>query len=597
MTGPLAARALVAADRMTVAGAVVAWVGTAVAWALASALGSVTSFHAQGPAAVYLPVGVVVAAMVRWPAFRWAMAVGIVTGELAVAAVTAGSGAAAVVSGAANTVEVLVVAMVLVRLDARLFERGRDALALIVAGVVGVGLGAVLGAAGQWLLDRADPMEVVRAWFAADLLGIVILVPMLCVVRPQRVSARRVLGFVALLVVAIGLATFAAGDTLADGGFTTFLAWYALLLIVLVAGVRFGVVALGVVQVPAVIAAFASVSGPTAQQWLFRQGIAVILGLSMLWVALVLREQAQRRLRSEQLATDMFELSPIPTACVRVRSAAVDGAPGIELELVRANVAWSRMLAVPDTTVAGSDLLRPVDPADRPVVRAALMPEAPAGEPVDVTMVRRGGEAITVQLAAVPVRATWRPGQRPEWIIVAEDVSAQRRTEHLLEREARTDSLTGLLNRAAVVRELEARLDGIARPGERTAVLFVDLDGFKAVNDGWGHLAGDDVLREVAVRLARVVRPRDVIGRLGGDEFLVIADVDQDGGLDTLARRIEAELDVPAVAQGRYLPCAATVGRDTARPGESVDDVLARADADMYRRKAMRTFHTRPHGG
>ncbi len=162
-------------------------------------------------------------------------------------------------------------------------------------------------------------------------------------------------------------------------------------------------------------------------------------------------------------------------------------------------------------------------------------------------------------------------------------VNAQVRAHELSEElrvHATTDALTGLMNRRAVVEALEK----ILAAGIRPVVLFVDLDGFKAINDSAGHRAGDEVLIECGRRLVSIVRPGDLVGRLGGDEFVVVLFGGADKELSVeLARRVTTLLARPVGDQG--LRVTASVGCALPMPRESADRVLGRADAAMYTAK------------
>ncbi|PWW24949.1 diguanylate cyclase (GGDEF)-like protein [Geodermatophilus normandii] len=146
---------------------------------------------------------------------------------------------------------------------------------------------------------------------------------------------------------------------------------------------------------------------------------------------------------------------------------------------------------------------------------------------------------------------------------------------------ATTDPLTGVPNRRVFLDRV-GRAVSCAGRGERAVVCIVDLDGFKAVNDGQGHAAGDTVLRAVAAALGRVVRETDTVARLGGDEFAVVAGSLLPADDAVLAERLRA-----AVAEvGAGCGVTASVGRALVRPGDDVAGVLHRADAAMYRAKA-----------
>jgi diguanylate cyclase (GGDEF)-like protein len=163
-------------------------------------------------------------------------------------------------------------------------------------------------------------------------------------------------------------------------------------------------------------------------------------------------------------------------------------------------------------------------------------------------------------------------------------VERDRRTRH----EADTDALTGLANRRALERTLEAAIARAQARARSVAVLMLDLDGFKAVNDRHGHAAGDEALREVARRLRRCVRERDLVARLGGDEFvLVLADLGADAVVHTV-ERVRAALAEPiAVARATEVVLRAAIGvAGYPADGATGAELLSVADRGMYAAKA-----------
>jgi diguanylate cyclase (GGDEF)-like protein len=149
------------------------------------------------------------------------------------------------------------------------------------------------------------------------------------------------------------------------------------------------------------------------------------------------------------------------------------------------------------------------------------------------------------------------------------------------------DPLTELANRAMFNDVLNRQLERHRQQLSSLAVLFIDLDGFKAVNDGLGHAAGDALLVEVARRMRLTVRPQDLPARLGGDEFAVVVDgVVSPDEARRLAERLLAALSEPVVIAGRRIGVTASIGVVAAQPGVPVDDLLRRADMAMYRAKA-----------
>jgi len=158
-----------------------------------------------------------------------------------------------------------------------------------------------------------------------------------------------------------------------------------------------------------------------------------------------------------------------------------------------------------------------------------------------------------------------------------------------LEARADVDPLLDILNRRGFERELTRAISYVARYGSPAVLMFIDLDGFKAVNDNLGHRAGDGVLREVAERLRGVVRQNDLVGRLGGDEFVVICEtVDEESAL-TVASRILEAVRAPYPEIPARLPVSASVGVVLTHPSAmsvpTSDELLTRADAAMYRSK------------
>jgi diguanylate cyclase (GGDEF)-like protein len=175
---------------------------------------------------------------------------------------------------------------------------------------------------------------------------------------------------------------------------------------------------------------------------------------------------------------------------------------------------------------------------------------------------------------------------------VADQVMAlfeMRRMTAALARSAGTDPLTGLANRRSVesaIRNAVARAErGLGTP----SVVMVDLDGLQGVNDTYGHPAGDALLRTVADSLVATARSVDTVGRLGGDDFVVLLEHTGGPGADAALNRLRAGLQAALTdPSGGSLPLGAALGITTYRPGDSVATLLARADAEMYADKARR---------
>jgi diguanylate cyclase (GGDEF)-like protein/PAS domain S-box-containing protein len=244
---------------------------------------------------------------------------------------------------------------------------------------------------------------------------------------------------------------------------------------------------------------------------------------------------------------------------------------------------------------------RMVHPDDRERIRSE---DERTGEPGEVftteyRVVHRDGRIIWVRNEAVVV-AGEASGSR-YWQGFMVDITERKRMEEQLQQQALRDPLTGLPNRQLLVDHLGRALERTGRKRRKAAVLFMDLDGFKVVNDSLGHEAGDLLLAAVAERLQRCLRPEDTLARLGGDEFVaLLQDVGAPDEAIRVARRIADELRSPFSIEERELFVTTSIGvaLGTAR-ATSPEDLLRAADIAMYRAKeegvAYRMFDPEMH--
>ena len=162
----------------------------------------------------------------------------------------------------------------------------------------------------------------------------------------------------------------------------------------------------------------------------------------------------------------------------------------------------------------------------------------------------------------------------------------QARVEQLDEL-AHQDSLICLPNRRGFMRALERFIDRAKRYDEPSAMLFVDLDGLKMINDTFGHLAGDEALIQVAELLVGGVRRSDVVARIGGDEFgILLAHADETNAHETAARLADQIAGCDFTHNGDALPLSVAIGVGMIGPDDCAETIMARADEEMYRRKA-----------
>ena len=224
------------------------------------------------------------------------------------------------------------------------------------------------------------------------------------------------------------------------------------------------------------------------------------------------------------------------------------------------------------------------DDREAAINHAAALTEEPS-EPITLRIVRSDGEFTWVEAHGHLVKDD--AGKVTGSIAVWHDASDSVRREKELRRLAESDPLTGLPNR----RELHARLEEMMtkrRHGERTAVLFCDIDGLKRINDHYGHEAGDRLLRAVAERIEKTIRTDDLVARLGGDELVVaLSRVPDAGNARQAAEKIRAAVSASAlVVDGTTVTPTVSVGVVLTRPGDDVQSALDRADDAMYQAKA-----------
>jgi diguanylate cyclase (GGDEF)-like protein len=158
--------------------------------------------------------------------------------------------------------------------------------------------------------------------------------------------------------------------------------------------------------------------------------------------------------------------------------------------------------------------------------------------------------------------------------------------DHLRELMAR-DQLTGCLNRTGTFRAVSDEIARSRRHGHLLCVCFLDIDDFKRINDRYGHLVGDRVLREIGRALQATVRGYDLIGRIGGDEFLAVMPETDEAGATAAARRLVERIEaIHSIGEGADVEVSAKFGIARWRPGQDTDDLIRDADRVLLQRKA-----------
>ncbi|HTR71313.1 MAG TPA: EAL domain-containing protein [Mycobacteriales bacterium] len=279
---------------------------------------------------------------------------------------------------------------------------------------------------------------------------------------------------------------------------------------------------------------------------------------------------------SEQRWRLAFEHSPIGAALVTTSGdiALANASLGVMLDHRPESLA---MMSLADITFA-DDLLRDADKMH------ALLNGQRDSYTVEKRFVTSGGRTLWGELTAAAVRDLH--GEVREVIVQVQDITQRRDAELELANRALHDPLTGLANRFLVQQWLTGALQ--EHLGSDIGVLYCDLDRFKLVNDSLGHNAGDDVIVEAAARLRAVVRPEDLVGRVGGDEFVVVCErLAEPEDLMRLATRLASAMDEPMVVEGHLHTVTISIGAAIGRTPDSAEDVLMRADMALLRAKRL----------
>jgi diguanylate cyclase (GGDEF)-like protein/PAS domain S-box-containing protein len=246
-------------------------------------------------------------------------------------------------------------------------------------------------------------------------------------------------------------------------------------------------------------------------------------------------------------------------------------------ELVYANSRLPALLGLPAVTGV-AELTAAVGDADRAALEAALDAALAGGEDAELEVaVREAGTGLR-RVCAVSLVALGDREGAPGALLSLTDVTDSARAREELTARATFDVLTGCHNRASTMAVLERAVREAA-----TAVVFVDLDRLKPVNDTLGHDAGDELLALTAQRLTTVLRREDIVGRIGGDEFLVVCRglASPDDAL-AMGHRVREALTAPAVVAGQAVDVSAGIGVAWAQPGADVAALVKRADEAMY---------------
>jgi diguanylate cyclase (GGDEF)-like protein/PAS domain S-box-containing protein len=276
--------------------------------------------------------------------------------------------------------------------------------------------------------------------------------------------------------------------------------------------------------------------------------------------------------------------------CLRALRVAFEQAPvGMALtdqdgRLQVVNSALSNLLGLDASDLLGRrlcDLTSPLDQRNASDTYAALLHEGSTTKRTELRMLHADGTPVHTLVSGA--RICDEGGRLTNLVLHIDNISEYKRVQDLLWHQAMHDPLTGLPNRALLRQRLSEALVH-REPEEVLTVLAVDLDGFKDVNDRYGHRVGDDLLRALGARMVAAVRPADTVARTGGDEFVLLCPRTGAEMADTLVMRVEETIRQPFMLAGQLVHIDASVGAATASGADDpvLDDLLEQADSGMY---------------
>ena len=305
----------------------------------------------------------------------------------------------------------------------------------------------------------------------------------------------------------------------------------------------------------------------------------------------VIRDLAADQQRAHPLFFDLLEAAPDAMVII-----------GPDGRVALANGQTDRMFGYPREELVGSEIeiLLPERFRSRHVRhRANFFADPmlrPMGQGLDLHGLRKDGTEFPVDISMSPlhIEHTLYVSASIRDVTERREQEKKLRRQHQelieakreLERLARLDTLTGLVSHAETISRLEAAMGDRRLPGTLLGVLFCDVDRFKVINDTWGHPVGDLVLSTFGERIRDCVRDDDTVGRVGGDEMLILLPgVHSIEEVVAVGHKVCRAVAAPIDHQGQIINATLSIGATLARPGESVSEMTSRADAAMYMAK------------
>jgi diguanylate cyclase (GGDEF)-like protein/PAS domain S-box-containing protein len=256
----------------------------------------------------------------------------------------------------------------------------------------------------------------------------------------------------------------------------------------------------------------------------------------------------------------------------------------LDRRFVEVNPALCRMLSYDAPHLIGRRMVDILNATDDEVdlrMRDELLSGSTNSATHEIRLIRTDGVVVWVQHAIGLLRD--EDGVPQSYVSQFVNVTEAREAREALHFMATHDPLTQLLNRRELLARMSKVLAHAPRSGNRLAVLFADLDGLKTVNDSFGHAVGDEVITEVARRVASLVREDDLAARIGGDEFVIVLPaVSGEDGARAVARKLQEAICQPLLVEGYPVPVGVSIGIALAGTGEDPQSVIRNADSALY---------------
>lgn len=554
-------------------------VAVATLYFLGAKLGLQLAFENQNVTAVWPPTGIAVAALMLWGTRMWpAIAIGAFTANLANGAMPPMAAAIAV----GNTAGPVLATIVLRRLGVRSsLDRVRDVIILFAVGVVAMTVSASFGTAALWMNDALAGETVASLWllwWIGDAFGVVLFAPFLMLLaRPAspHLVRDRPIEALALLTVAAAVtyAVFSVEHPIA----------FVIAVPIVWAALRFEQPGTAfVVVVVALIAIAKTVTGDGQFSFMDPdENIAMlqVFNGSMAFASLALaavmheRTQAQQALRHGEerfrqafdRATDLLCIHDAYGRLTYVNDAAERITGYSKQRLLSMTI---EELVAPESV---GTLRRTIERQQRGEVGTATY---------EAEVVGTSGHRASLEVTSTPVG----PPEGMTFQLVGRDITSRRAAEEEVRRRSLMDDLTGLPNRTLLRERLDYAIAIARRDGSRVALVVLDIDRLKEVNDTFGHETGDDILRRFAARLRKSFRDPDTVARIGGDDFAILAPSIATGRPpEVIAEQLRAQLEAPFEVDGRAVILKASAGLALFPDhADDIDQLIRRADLAMH---------------